>query len=343
MVKIEKIVQDNIEKIDIVDLKVIKKLNEDHYIVADESGFVLLLSDQILQENTSYKLIKPKYNQDPQKLIKNPKFSAVKKEVNIKVKKLSIEIENRLKKDVETKPETDEIGNMNDFSQIQMLGINSIANEITVMVTSMSSTITGKFGTYRIITCKDIKNQKNSINLYKHHQDKVETGQSYKITKLKVNNFKKEDQDFNRLGTTHATKIVQASEKHKEEFEKNGVILGDKVVKGTILGVADLKCYESCVQCWCKVDEEGFCRKCFKKITEKKKDFNMVLYVQNIEDEDDILDLFVFKSTLDMKDLEENIDEGLLNKRLVDQICHAEYIENKEDEKKKVVKIKIDG
>ena len=50
MVKIEKIVQDNIEKIDIVDLKVIKKLNEDHYIVADESGFVLLLSDQILQE-----------------------------------------------------------------------------------------------------------------------------------------------------------------------------------------------------------------------------------------------------------------------------------------------------
>ena len=342
MVKIENVIHDNVEKVDIIDVKVITNPTQDQYIVADETGFILLISDQILKADSSYKLIKPKYNQN-MILEKNPKFKAVKIEVKMKINKLSEETEKRLMGLVDNKHKDDNIENLNDFSKIQSLGVNSIAPEIIVLVTNISSVISGKFGNYRITSCKDIKNQKNSINLYRDFQGMVKAGQSYKISYLKICNLKKEGQDFNRLGTTYATRIVQASQTEENLLKKMGVILGDKMVNGTILGVANLKCYESCVKCWCRVDEDDRCRKC-NKTEEKQKNFNIDLYIQSSDDTDNILDLFVFKSLLDLTDLEEEIDEDLLNKRLAGQTCYAEYLDIKESDSTnqyKIVKFNI--
>ena len=85
------------------------------------------------------------------------------------------------------------------------------------MVVSKSSIILGKFGTYRIVTCKDIKSQKNSVNLYRNLQDVVEVGEIYIFTKLKVSNFKKEEDGFNRVGTTYASRIIKASVQDKKK------------------------------------------------------------------------------------------------------------------------------
>ena len=166
--------------------------------------------------------------------------------------------------------------------------------------------------------------------LYRNLQDVVEVGEVYIFTKLKVNNFKKEDEDFFRLGTTYASRIVKNGRQGKEEFEKAGVMIGDQKVDGTIIGISEVNVYEACENCWCKVDEESFCRKCNKKVDNKKKDFNLVLYIQDDEKEDEILDIFGFKSTLGLTEIETmEINEDNLNKRMIGHKCVAHYNINK--------------
>ena len=41
--------------------------------------------------------------------------------------------------------------------------------------------IAGKYGDYRIVTCKDVTNQKNSINLYRTHMEKSIPSQRSKL------------------------------------------------------------------------------------------------------------------------------------------------------------------
>jgi hypothetical protein len=156
-----------------------------------------------------------------------------------------------------------------------------------------------------------------------------------------VNNFKKEDTDLYRLGTTYASRIINEGKQGKDEFEKAGIMLGDNKVKGTIIGISELNVYESCMNCWCKVDEESFCRKCNKKVDNTKEDFNLVMYIQDDEQEDEILDIFSFKSTLGFTEIETiEINEDSLNNRMIGQTCVAEYNidKNRDGEKWRLVK-----
>ena len=327
------------EKVNMLEVKIVKKVSDEKYIAADETAHILFVSDQNLTEGSAYKLIKPTYENS--ELRKSPKFGAIKVERKIKTKPMkpadeevllaSVDhVENKLKTKV-----------VNDFKSVDTLGVGGIAEEIGLMVVNISNIIEGKFGTYRIITCKDMKNQKNSINLYRNLRDMVEVGEVYNFTKLKINNFKKEDQDFHRLGTTYASRILKDLGQGKMEFEKAGVMIGDGEIKGTIIGISELNIYESCKNCWCKVDQEGFCRKCSKKVEYKKEDFNLVMYVQDDEKEDEILDIFCFKSTLGLTDVEEmEVNEENLNKKLIGNKCVAQYNKdtNRDSEKFRLVK-----
>ena len=93
----------------------------------------------------------------------------------------------------------------------------------------------------------------------------VEVCEIYRFTNLKVSNFKKDDEKFHRIGTTYSSRIMKASVGDENEFSKVGVMLGDEAAKGTIIGISELKVYESCEDCWCRVDDEDMCRKCKKK------------------------------------------------------------------------------
>ena len=92
-----------------------------------------------------------------------------------------------------------------------------LVKEIKLMVVNKSDVIAGKFGTYKIVTYKDINNQKNRINLYKSLHDGVEVGGMYSFTNLKVGNFKKDDNKYFRMGTTYSSRVVSAS--YKNQFE----------------------------------------------------------------------------------------------------------------------------
>ena len=148
-------------------------------------------------------MIKPSYEDN--KLNKNPKFAAVKLQKKINAALLTgDDVENftaGLGLGAETKKVSVHIDN--DFGAVETLGVGSIVKEIKLMVVSKSGVIAEKFGTYKIVTCKDINNQKNSINLYKILHNGVEVGGIYSFTNLKVSNFKKDDDKYFRLGTTY--------------------------------------------------------------------------------------------------------------------------------------------
>ena len=172
----------------------------------------------------------------------------------------------------------------------------------------------------------------------------VEVGEIYTFTKLKVSNYKKELDDFNRLGTTFGSRIIKASAADKKEFESAKVMIGDHVIRGVIIGVSELNIYESCKVCWSKVDDEKFCKKCNQKVENVKPDFNLIVYVQSEEQEDEVLDIFSFKSTLDLK-IEEGmeISEENLNRLMIGNKCEAQYNVDKsrDDERSKLVNIQM--
>ena len=327
------------DKIGVLDIQVVKKINEDSYIVGDKKDHLILVSDQSLQTGSAYRLIKPSYSD--MTLRTNAKFAAIKLENKITTKALKKEDEEILRAKM-TVPENS-VNNrvQTDFGLVDSLGVGGIADDIKLMVVQKSSIIQGKFGNYRIVTCKDIKNQKNNLNLYRNLQDMVDVGEIYKFTNLKVSNYKREEDEFNRIGTTVSTRIIKGSADDIKEFKDAKVTVGEHIVKGTIIGISDLNTYQSCVVCWCKVDNESFCRKCNKKVENTKPDFNLVMYVQSSDQEDEIVGLFSFNSTLDLK-LGNNTDmtDDNLNKIMMEKKCEAEYDVDKtrDDGKFKLVK-----
>ena len=267
--RIEDLKNGKVEKVNTLEVKILKIVSKVHYIVGDETSHTLLESDQYLKEGSAYKLIKPSYGYS--KLRKNPKFAAIKVERKMRTKELIAEDEQVLIGSIKHDEKKASHKIFSDFGSVEAQGVGSITEEITLMVVSKSRVINGKYGIYRIVDCKDVKNQKNSVNLYKSLQNVVEVGEVYIFTKLKVNNFKKEDQDFHRIATTHASRILNEGKQGQDEFKKAGVMIGDKGINGTIIGISELIVYKSCRTCWCKVDDESFCRMCNQIVETIKK------------------------------------------------------------------------
>ena len=330
------------DKIGVLDIQVIKQISEDSYIVGDKKDHIVLVSDQILETGYGYRMIKPSYSE--MTLRKNPKFAAIKLENKIPTKALTKEDEETLRANITVPEKSSNKMIQNDFETVDSLGVGGITNEIKLMVVQKSSIIPGKFGNYKIVTCKDIKNKKNNLNLYRNLLEMVDVGEIYNFTKLKVSNYKREEDEFNRVGTTYGSRITKGSAADVKEFKDAKVRMGEHIVKGSIIGISDLNVYQSCKVCWCKVDDESFCRKCNKKVENTKSDFNLVMYVQSDDQEDEILGIFSFKSTLDLK-LANNTDmtDENLNKIMMERKCTAEYdVDKTKDEGKlKLVKFEM--
>ena len=127
----------------------------------------------------------------------------------------------------------------------------------------------------------------------------------------------------------------------KKEFEEKNVMIGDFIVKGTIIGISELNIYQSCKVCWCRVDDADFCRKCNTKAENVKTDFHLVMYIQQNDQEDEVLEIFAFQSILDLKIADsKDITEENLNKIMMEKKCEAEYDVDKfrDDGKFKLVK-----
>ena len=150
------------DQIKVIDVKVVKYISDDYYIVEDNSGFIILVSDQKLTEGQGYKLIKPKFQDD--QLKKNPKFSMIQAE-NIKTKNLSNYETERLLESIPKTVGTNINEITNDLEKIDRTGVNSISGEVFLLFCNISRLIEGRYGNYKIITVKYIQENCQKVSI----------------------------------------------------------------------------------------------------------------------------------------------------------------------------------
>lgn len=338
---IQQIKKDNTEKIETtLDVKIYRKISENLYIVVDNTAHALLETSQELQENIVYKLLKPQFLAG--KFKANPKLKILRTKLTMDGKKMtqadlkqyegltSSLSENQQKKK-----------NKNNFTQCEAQNGPEKIEMLTLLIISKSRDIDGQYGKYNIITAKDCEGIKNSLNIYHDKANIVQPEKILTFTILKKTSFKTIDTDFHRLATVWNTRIFEAKEHDQLEFKD--VLLGDEKFDGIILGYDDLNIYESCIKCLTKLNDD-FCKRCNRKVDDQKSnDFYVTLYAQNINDEEQIMDIFAFR-----RDLSINNEKHEEFEKILDEMTAKSYTieynkprNDKEgnDQKHKLVKI----
>ena len=335
---IKQIKKDNPEIIETtLDIKVYQKINDNFYIIIDETGHVLLETNQVLELNIVYKLMKPNFSNKA--LQTNPKLKMLKTKGKLEGAKLT---KSEIKQYEETvsalvpKQDNKQKKQLNNFTKCEALNENDQIEMLTVLIVSKSRDIEGKYGNYQIVTAKDSEGKKNSLNIYHDKSKIVQAQKILTFTALKRTSYKSNDGDFHRLATKWNTRIFEAKEPEKNEFID--VLIGDEKCTVLILGYADLNVYESCQKCCSKLSEE-YCKKCQKNVAgNKRNDFYVTLYGQDIKSEEKIMDLFAFKKDLQIES-EENADFEKTLEELTGKTVLIEYNHPEGDEKFKLVKI----
>ena len=331
---IKKIQAENKDSIDdIINIKVVKKLANDNFVIADETGHSLLRTSQDLEENCVYKLLKPMYIN--KMLEANPKLKLLKSKTKLTAQKITTEDMKKYEAEVgvnkieKSKTKLD----LNNFTKCEELGPNEKTEMLTVLIVSKSGDIAGSYGKYNIVSAKDCNNAKSSIAIY-HDKSKIVTvGKLLTFTTLKKTAYKPDGSAYHRLATMWSSRIFEAKE--KDAFKN--VLMGDEMVTGIILGHEGMTSYESCKKCFTKLADD-FCRKCQKDVDEKENNFYVNLYIQNTDSEEDILELFAFKANLEIEG-ESNDDFTKALDDLTDTVQRIEYNTSDDFGKKKMVKI----
>ena len=323
-----------------LDIKIVTKIHDSLYIVGDESENVLLESSQTLQESMTYKLLKPRFLND--KLHDNPKFKILKAKTSIQTKTLTakeIKYYNEIANIEPKKKKSDQKVILTNFTDCETLTEKDRIEKLTVLIISKSGDIEGKFGKYHIVTAKDYEGKKNSLSIYHDKTKKVQPENLITLTALKKQSFKKADEEFHRLGTTWKTQIFEAIEEEKEQFKN--VMLGDEKTRVNILGFENLKKYESCQKCWTKLSDK-YCKKCLKEVDENYAwDFYVTLYVQDVDNEENIMEVFSFKKDLNVQ-IEEKEDLDKCLEDLTGQTVSIEYNKPKDEGRYKLVRLHKD-
>ena len=201
---------------------------------------------------------------------------------------------------------------------------------LAAMVTNLSRVIETKSGRYQIAGLVDIEGQKLSINLYDSNIGKIGFGNIYTFSKLKKSMIRKEDGHELRLATTKFTKLIEAAEDDKTQFEN--VSLGQSQMDGIVIGFSEINSYNSCDKHWNKLDDDNICPKCEGPASKIKVDFHAELYIQDINNED-MKSFLIFKRQLKMITSIEN-EEALAHDltQLEGVQCRIEYDEPENEE-----------
>ena len=317
--KIQKDMKESIEAT--LDIKVIKKLNCHMYVVGDETGNTLLETSQDLKEEMVYKILKPTLKNDT--LYAHPNFKLLKTNLSFKTKPLAKHDFQKYQEQLSQheKATTEKKVDMKNFTKCEAFAENKDIGVVTLLIVMKSKNIDGKFGQYNIVTAKDCDGGKNSINIYNDKNGIVQADKLLTFTNLKKTGFKPDGAEFHRLATNYQTRIFEATIEEKEKFKN--VFLGDEKTDIRVLGYENLICYESCKKCATKLIEL-FCKKCQKNVEdEKATDFYVTLYVQDVQNEDNIMNMFAFKKDLNI----DMIKEDDIEKRLEDLVGKTNTIE----------------
>ena len=323
-----------------IKVKVSDILDEKYFIVKKSDGLCKLLetnNNSNLKINKTYLFMKSIEEKD---FIMQGSIKAI-RVANIVVKDISKDKEEEVRKlyDLKKKPIS--------LEEIKPDFINSFTNDNNEQDTNSTELkITGKvvrvdekrgqYGTYCILTLKDITDQKVLIMVY-HTKCDLKIGDVVNISKLKYTKRQKENMKTKEqfVQTTFNTKITKIQKVSEKLF--NNISFGDVIKEGKFSGVSGSKIYFSCEHCFSKcTDEEPenliICQKC-NKLTKARKDYFVEIV---LEDKEDFIYLVIFRRSFEMREMcefkaneTENLEANVINffdeKRI---LVHANFDRN---------------
>ena len=316
------------EKVNFLHVNVLRQINSTQFIVGDMTGLAILT---IQGENTNnvevgkgLKMVKPLFV-EKQVITSHPKFSPMKvKEIPMDVNDTEIE---KLVASYKGKITVDRGISFNSIET--EYSENAIIENVLVYVQTKSKTIDGAYGPYQICNIIDYESNKFSINLYKHHVDKLEIDQVYMMQKIKKTSIRTETGI--RMATTNYTKIKVASAEQRDVFKD--VNLADARIDGTCLMFTDLSYYACCKSHLSKLMEDNSCPQCGQvDAKDIKMDLRCTLIVQDGSDEDSMISITVFRKHIEKyfdRDITNDDDEetvaAILDEKCAGKSCQVHY------------------
>ena len=322
-----------------ITVKIAKKLDNEHYIIADQSSYALLdltanpAYSSLIDLDKTYKLMKCNKNQDT---IIPSSFKPIKSKKEITTNENTekiLQIEQKLKKTSGNKSM-----DKTDLKHIEEnTKNNTYISNLKVIIASVSRPIDTNRGTYKIATIVDANNNKANLNLYDQHIHDIEVGQIYNMNKIKKISIETEGEQKMRLCANKFSILIEITEPAETDlFEE--VILGDNKVNGTIEAIIDLKFYESCTKHLFKLDTEGNCPACADQVINTKQDFTGKLYITTDNDE---LEIQFFKRQMGhiIKETDDEEETTAKLDSMIDKTFSIQYKKTNE-EQNILVKIK---
>ena len=318
----------NGEKVKILQVDIIQKINSEKFIVADETEIAIMkvTPESKHQKHVivgkSVKIVKP-FQVEENVISWDQKFTPMSsKSMNIKID------EEKLKNiKLYAKKLKDEISKGTSFKEIEEdYQQNSVIDTVLAYVTSVSRTIDGTYGPYKICNLRDCEGSSNAINLYQYNVNKLKKHKAYKIENVKKTGIVSEN--GNRLATTKFTKIKEATEIEAELFINTPI--ADKCITGTCIMISNLLTYNACPYHSNKISDEGQCPGCTPSENKKLKpnnDFKCNLVIES-DNDSSIVQIATFKRHLNIDTWSEDVEENIIEKleeKIVGKICKIDY------------------
>ena len=327
------------EKVNFLEVNVLKEINSTQFIVGDRTGLALLTIDvsatKFVEVGKGLKMVKPTHVEE-KVIAAHPKFSPMKaKAIQMDVNYEDIDTFEAMNIKIAA-PQQKGL----NFKQVEAdYGETAVIDQVLAYVTSASKKIDGKYGPYQICNLVDYEGSQISINLYKSHLNKLEVNKVFKLEKIKKTTIQTDTKL--RMATTNFTKIVEATPSEVELF--SDVKIADKKLEGICIMFNNLSCYTTCTRHLSKLNEHGSCNQCGQsEKDEGRADFRCSLIVQG-SDEETMTEITIFKRHLKIS-LSETADETqiieTLENAVVGKMCQIHYNEVS-DEKNVAIKVVI--
>ena len=308
------------DNVNFIQVNVLKELSQTQFIVGDNSGLVIMRLDENMEYHKQIEVGKGLKIMKPQKVTENV-ITCHKKFSPMKSRPIKMEVNDQeLRSIEEIASNTTHIDTGIPFHEIiDEYGENATISEILTYVTSVSRTIEGKYGEYKICNLKDIHGTSLTMNVYKQNVNKIEANKVYRLKKMKKTTINTES--GLRIATINFTKIQDATYAEVTLFDN--VQLGDKQVTGSCVMINNLHYYKSCNKHHTKLDEKSQCTVCGDGGKQSgNMDFRCGLLIEIEDEEEKIVDITLFRRHLDIE-IREDEDED----KVIDQI--EEYIVEK--------------
>lgn len=317
--------------------QVIEEVQENFYLLATADKCVIMKTEDKLKIGVSYTFMKPEergvgifFANTKQKIMKAK--PCMRKEVKPKEKALlMMNLQKILEKEPCPKNTQTEIVPFEELFGGEAGNAGKSVTKMTVMVKRLSNNIKGQYGFFKVMDVKDTKNKALAVYIYHDKLKDVKQGDIVTMTNMKMSKMKRDDEEFRRVQTTPMTNVTIITDEVQDLFKD--VTIGDIRAKGTVVGIVNVRQYDSCRGCHKKVQpiEDENEKKEKIKIKCPFCDFCEILdanYVTDImveTEKNTTIVVTVFKKAMEVKEINDSeaenneMLEDILTEKLTDK------------------------